>query len=558
MSTNANASDSAAFDLANYAPKLSMRLTSWTGNRAGERIWKKDPTFWPQAAPSDVQTRLGWLSLPTTMPPTIPDLRQFADAVRAEGFEHILLFGMGGSSLAPEVFARTFGSAPGFPDLVVVDSTHPEAVARLIRADAVGRTLFIVSSKSGTTLEPNAFFRYAWAKASAASPSPGKQFVAITDPGTPLQALAEQRGFRRCFLATSDVGGRYSALTAFGIVPCALIGHDPTALLASARSMSEACGPSVSVAENPGLRLGAALGELALAGRDKVIFLTSPGVSAFPSWVEQLIAESLGKQGRGLVPVPHESRPTESMGRRDGALVRLQLKGESDPAVESALNAASKEGMPVLRFEVADREELGREIFRWEFAVAAVGSVIGVNPFDQPDVELAKQLARDAMKPVAGAPAPTPSGVTPVAASSATLREQVEVWLETARPGDYIAIQAFLSPSAETAAAVSELGARLRDHTQLATTFGFGPRFLHSTGQMHKGGPPTGIFLQLVDEPTGDLEVPEMSMSFGRILKAQAAGDALALLQKGRRLLRVDLGADTVQGIRALQATLHR
>jgi len=476
--------------LGDYAAKVEGRLALWTQGRASERVWRKDPTFWPQASPSDVTTRLGWLTLPETMAATLADLRRFAADVRSEGFEHILLLGMGGSSLAPEVYVRTFGPAKGYPDLKVLDSTHPQAVTASIRPESIRRTLFIVSSKSGTTLEPNALFRYAWAKAGGTSANPGRQFVAITDPGTPLQALAQQRGFRRCFSATPDVGGRYSALTAFGLVPCAMVGHDPALLLESARRMGQACGPTIASEESPGLRLGAALGELALAGRDKVVFLTSPGLAAFPAWVEQLIAESLGKQGRGIVPVPHENRPVDPMGGHDAVLVWLRLTSEADPATERALDAAQAAGVPVLRFEAATPDDLGQEIFRWELAIASAGAVIDVNPFDQPDVELAKELAREAMKPAAGPPSGNPAPPPPVPASPSSLAGPLRTWLSSARPGDYIAIQAFLSPITEVARAVEKLGLGLRARSRLATTTGFGPRFLHSTGQMHKGGPP--------------------------------------------------------------------
>jgi len=550
MSTETVESGSPEFSLANYQPKLAMRLISWSGNHAGDRVWKKDATFWPQANPNDVATRLGWLTLPETMAPQAADLRDFAQAVRADGFEHVVLFGMGGSSLAPEVFARTFGPAPGFPDLTVLDSTHPAAVTARVPAETLGKTLFVVSSKSGTTLEPNAFFRYAWAKAGGPSGSPGKQFIAITDPGTPLAQLAEERHFRRCFLATPDVGGRYSALTAFGMVPFALLGHDPAGLLSAAGEMARWCGPSVPVDSNPGLRLGAALGELTVAHRDKVVFVTSPGIRAFPSWVEQLIAESLGKQGRGIVPVPSEPNATDPMGRRDMLLVRLRMRGEQDPATESALDAASHAGVPVLRFEVDGPLGLGPEIFRWEFAIAVAGAIIGVNPFDQPDVELAKELARQAMRGGDGSKAPAPPDALSLADPATVPR--LTAWIDSARAGDYIAIQAFLAPTESVAQGIEELAVRLRARSALATTFGFGPRFQHSTGQMHKGGPPIGLFLQLTDLPTADVEVPEMSISFARILAAQAAGDAQALAQKAQRIVRVNVGADAATGLRAL------
>ena len=539
-------------NLGTYATRISARLASWTHARASERIWRKDPSFWPQAPASDVASRLGWMSLPETMGPEVEGLRQFAKDVVADGFEHVLLLGMGGSSLAPEVYARTFGSASGYPDLRVLDSTHPEAVVSLVRPETIARTLFIVSSKSGTTLEPNAFFRYAWAKVNASNNNPGRQFVAITDPGTPLQALAQSRGFRRCYTATPDVGGRYSALTHFGLVPCATLGHDPGALLAAAHTMSRACGSSVRAEASPGLALGAALGELALAGHDKVVFLTSPGVGAFPAWVEQLIAESLGKLGRGIVPVPSEARATDTMGAHDAVYVRLRLRAELDPSVEGALDQLAGRGAPVLRFEVDRPDDLGGEIFRWELAIASAGTVIGVDPFDQPDVELAKELAREAMQPATPGAKAGPGLPAPVPAGSDQLPGALGSWLASSRPGDYVAVQAFLAPLEGARRGVEELAEAIRLRSRLATTMGFGPRFLHSTGQLHKGGPPSGLFLQLVDDVSADVPVPELSITFRRILRAQADGDAQALLQKHRRLLRVNVGADPVEGLLAV------
>ena len=542
-----------AATLGSYAPRVAARLETWDRTQASDRVWKKDPTFWPEADPKDVATRLGWLTLPQTMREQADDLRQFALEMREDGFEHAVLLGMGGSSLAPEVFARTFGSAPGFPDLTVLDSTHPDAVGSRIRSETAPRTLFIVSSKSGTTLEPNAFFRYAWSRLVAVNHEPGGNFVAITDPGTPLEALAERRKFRRVFRATPDVGGRYSALTSFGLVPAAVVGHDVRQLLDPALRMSERCGPSTRASVNPGLVLGATLGELALAGRDKIVFLTSRGIHSFPSWTEQLIAESLGKRGRGIVPVPDEPHPTDPLGGRDAVLVDVRLRAETDNEVDSAIDKAASAGTPVLRFAIDRAEELGQEIFRWEMAIASAGAVIGVNPFDQPDVELAKELAREAMKPAEAGSAPSASAPSPLGtAAPEELHRAVSAWLGLARPGDYIAVQAFLSPTDPVFAEIRALSERLRVRARLATTVGIGPRFLHSTGQLHKGGPPSGMFLQLIDRPARDLEVPEMAITFARILRAQADGDALALLEKQRRLLRIDVGTDAPHGIRAL------
>ncbi len=531
---------------------VRARLAAWSAPGASRRVWGADPRFWPQAPASDVTGRLGWLRAPSDGKARWPELAAFAEATLRDGFDRILLLGMGGSSLAPQVLAQTLPHGRGHPSFAVLDSTHPEAVRSHAEPLVPGRTLYLVSSKSGTTLEPNAFFRFFWEREASAPGDRGRRFVAITDPGTPLEQLARDRGFRRSFPGPADVGGRYSALTDFGLVPAALIGADGAGLLARAQAMAVRCGPEVPALEHPGLVLGAALGELARAGRDKVVFLPSRSLAAFPAWAEQLLAESLGKLGRGIVPVA-QTPPDELPDGPDVVLVSVELAGERDRAVAKALEARRAKGVPVLRFELASPLELGAEFFRWEFAVAACGSVLEVNPFDQPDVEHAKELARAAMGPAASTGGAGPYG-EPVDGARAAL----DGWLGLVRDHDYVAVQAFLAPSEATDAALARLASRLRERTGRVVTVGYGPRFLHSTGQLHKGGPPSGLYLQLVDEPTEDLPVPELGLTFGQVVRAQARGDRGALEEKHRRLLVVQLGDRALDGLASLGKAVGR
>ncbi len=539
-------------DLEAFERAVTHRLEAWEASEFGRKFWRKDPTLWPAAPPDVVLSRMGWIELPETMTERVPDLTEFSDEVREDGFERVVLLGMGGSSLAPEVFGKTFGPSKGHPNLHVLDSTHPEAVRRATADVDIRQVFFVVSSKSGTTLEPNSFFAYFWKEASNASEDPGQQFCAVTDSGTPLETLAEERGFRQCFTATSDVGGRYSALTEFGLVPAALLGVPIARLLDHARKMSKSCGPSVEVGKNPGLRLGAELGELARLGHDKVVFVTSPTLAAFPSWAEQLIAESTGKIGKGIVPVAGEVEPLESFDARDRLLVYLTVRGEEEEGIDSGLARLEAAGTPALVSELGDRHDLGGEFFRWEIAIAAAGTILEIDPYDQPDVERAKELAREAM---AAAPEPRSASSTVPRTSwgeEAAVRTALGSWQSKARSDDYVAIQAYLAPSALMDEALRALRGSLRTRLKLSTTLGYGPRFLHSTGQLHKGGPNSGLFLQLVDTPSEDLEVPPGKVTFARILRAQADGDALALAQKGRRVLSIDLGRDPMSALAGL------
>lgn len=533
-----------------HRKRVDERWGVWQKEKFGCRLWQKDPTLWSPKPVPEISDRLGWLTLPETMHEQVEDLKAFAEEVKAEGVRHAVLLGMGGSSLAPEVFQRTFNEQPGYPELIVLDSTHPSAVRAVEAQLDLPRTLFLVSSKSGTTTETLSFFRYFWNKVSQLTDHPGKQFIAITDPGTPLDKLAGERGFRRVFHAPPDVGGRYSALTVFGLVPAALIGVEVERILDRAWRMVEASAFCVPDSQNPCVALGSVLGELALAGRDKVTFIASSALSAFPVWIEQLIAESTGKDGKGIVPVVGEPPGSRDVYGQDRLFVHLGMDGDEGAEIERRIEDLEAAGHPWVRIRLFEKADLGQEFFLWEVAVAAAGAALGIHPFNQPDVELAKELARKAMQQKGREGKETETAVP--AAKREHLTRALKHWLAQVKPGDYIALQAFLQPTRETTAPLQEIRLALRNRLRLATTLGYGPRFLHSTGQLHKGGPNTALILQLVDEPVEDLAVPETEYSFGSLIHAQALGDFQALKQRGRRVLRVSLGREVGEGLKAV------
>ena len=544
-------------DLGAYRASVDARLVEWRAAGLGRRLWAKDPTVWFEEPVAEIVDRLGWLDLPGVMAARIEGIERFADQVCGEGTRHVVLLGMGGSSLAPEVFAAALGAGAPYPELIVLDSTHPAAVAEVERRIDIARTLFLVSSKSGTTLETLSLFRTFWRRAGQSGSGPGRRFVAITDAGSPLADLAAERGFRNTFLAPPDVGGRYSALSVFGMVPAALAGMNIRRLVAGAQAMAEACGPGVAETENPALVLGAALAELARSGRDKVTFLTSPALGALPAWIEQLIAESIGKDGIGIVPVAGEAPGDVDVYGDDRFFVSFTLAGdgpgEASGPMLSALIAA---GHPLARIELSDVTGLAQEMFRWQVAVAAAAAALGVHPFDQPDVEIAKELARQAMAPQGAETAEVDPADSIGTGDPEALREALSAWTGGARPGDYVALQAYLAPTEGTTKALTDIRLALRDRLTLAVTLGFGPRFLHSTGQLHKGGPDNGLFLQLVDRPDDDIAIPETGYGFAALISAQALGDLAALEQRRRRVLRIDLGTDTASGLAALAKAL--
>ncbi|MEJ2422314.1 MAG: phosphoheptose isomerase, partial [Acidobacteriota bacterium] len=533
---------------------VENRLSQWERDRFGERLWNKDFTLWSKEHVPEITDRLGWLELPQSMPERTDEILALADSLKKDGIKKVVLLGMGGSSLAPDVFSKTFEPEGGAPALSVLDSTHPDAVKGMDESIDPAKTFFVVSSKSGTTLETLSLFRYFWSRVKGVSETPGRHFAAVSDPGTPLADLARERGFRKIFAANPEVGGRYSALTHFGLVPAGLMGVDIRAVLESGRTMAAACGPEVAAGDNPGLRLGAALGEFALQGRDKVTFLASPALSAVPIWMEQLIAESTGKTGKGIVPVADEPLGDVEAYGPDRFFAAFFLKGDGAPELESRLNALEEAGHPVARFALESKTDLGGIFFLWETAVAAAGAVLGIQPFNQPDVQLAKELAKKAMSGEGGG---SESDVETVAASSNGFGGRLKAWMDLARGGDYAALQAYLAPDEHVWKALQEIRTALRARLGTAVTVGYGPRFLHSTGQLHKGGPNTGLFLQIVDRPDDAVPVPETDFNFRDLIHAQTVGDYRAMKQRDRRVIRVDLGKDPGGGLkRILEAVL--
>jgi glucose-6-phosphate isomerase len=533
------------------------------------RLWAGDPDLWRPGEPAHaaiIRQRLGWLRVATTMQGEIDRLAAFANEVRRAGFRQAVLLGMGGSSLAPEVLRRTFGVAPGYLDLAVLDTTDPATILRTERGLDLPRTLFIVASKSGTTIETTAQFAYFYERLrTLRGRVAGEQFVAITDPGTPLAELARDRGFRAAFLNPPDIGGRYSALSLFGLVPAALLGLDLRGLLERATQMMAACGPEVPAAENPGLALGVTLAVQALAGRDKVTLVLPPPLASFGAWVEQLVAESTGKEGRGILPVDGEPLGMPVVYGRDRVFVALRMAGAADAAQAQRLAALEAAGHPVVRLDLADVLALGGEFFRWAFATAVAGALLGVNPFDEPNVQESKDATKRVLAAAAEGqlPEPEPALVAEGLAlygdvAGGALDQALAAFLAQARDGDYLALHAYLPYDPAIAEALQTLRVALRDRLRLATTVGFGPRFLHSTGQLHKGGPNNGLFLQLTADDVEDAAVPGEAYTFGVLKRAQALGDFVALRARGRRIVRIHLGADALAGLRLLDAAARR
>jgi transaldolase/glucose-6-phosphate isomerase len=547
-----NETDILTLNLGEYEEKVKKRLDFWEQQEFSRRLWKKDPTLWFSDYRPEITDRLGWLDLPEKMQEKATELISWAGQVRKEGVSHVVLLGMGGSSLAAEVFQKTFGPAPGFPGLIVLDSTHPLAIQTVEKKLDLSHTLFIVSSKSGTTLETISLYRYFWEKVKENKETPGRSFIAISDKGSPLVQMARERNFRKTFLPFTDVGGRFSAFTEFGLVPAALLGMDIRGLLDKGRLAAEKSGASIPVKQNPGLILGAVLGELG-PFRDKLAILTSPSLSGFPAWMEQLLAESTGKEGNGIVPLVAEPLFLPEIYSCDRIFAALTLDEERDKDLEKLLLALEALGHPTIRIHLHEKLDLGLEIFRWELAAAAAGSVLGIHPFNQPDVQLAKDLARRAMEKNKGDKKGT-KGVEEAISidEDKILVSGLKTWISSARPDDYVSLQAYLAPSPETTRFLENLRSLFTSHTRLPATTGYGPRFLHSTGQLHKGGPNTALVLQIVDEPREDLSVPETNFSFASLIQAQALGDYRALLHRNRRVLRINV-KDSNQGLRRLE-----
>ena len=552
--------------LGDYQGVVAQTLQLLEDERAVNRIWRRDPTLWSNdpAQGKEIGHRLGWLHLHETMRGQLPALRAFATEAQAAGLRRAVHLGMGGSSLAPEVLREVLGVTPGYLDLVVLDSTDPAQIRRTANSGTLTETLFIVASKSGTTAETSNLYVYfsdlvlSYLGKDAAA----RHFCVITDPGTALEVLAcdEQLPF---FSNQADIGGRFSALSLFGLLPAALLGLDLTRLLDQAQVMATACAPERPIAQNPGAQLGAVLGALAgLPGqpRDKLTLLTSSELASFGVWVEQLVAESTGKEGVGILPVVGESLPVAKYGN-DRVFVYLRLEGSDNHANDTLVSELAELGQPCVVLPVSERYDLAGQFFLWEFATAVVGALLGINPFDQPNVEIAKTQARASLARYeeshtleVGAPAlahnplsfygPDFAATTPTAYLDAFLRGALQ--------GDYLALMAYIDRRPDYEAALQAIRQRLGERLSLATTLGFGPRFLHSTGQLHKGGANNGLFILLVQDEPDDLAIPGRSYSFGVLKHAQALGDLAALQSAGRRIICINLGSDVGAGLRAL------
>lgn len=539
-------------ELGSLAAPVKARVKALDADAAAQKIASIDPSFWTNdpAGQAEIKKRLGWLDAPKASQALIPGLKSLlADCLDA-GYKRMLLLGMGGSSLSPEVLSLTFGSQKNQGmSLIILDSTDPGQVKEAENASPMDETLYIVASKSGTTSEIHAYMEYFWAKAvDAYANNAGQHFIAITDPGSKLESLAQERRFRAVFSADPTVGGRYSALIAFGIVPAVLLGLDLEKYLSHAEEMAAQCQPDVPAGRNPGLVLGAVLGEAALHKQDKITILTDPAVNSLGSWLEQLIAESSGKQGKGMIPVDIEpAAPAKSYGN-DRLFVYVRNNGSLDAEIE-ALRAA---GHPAITLQMPDIYFLGSEFFRWEYATGVACAVIGVNAFDQPDVQDNKTRTKDKISAYQKAGSfvqETPIWENenvqifgqkfPAIDQAKSLPEVVSLFLKQTRSGDYVALNAYLPRNAKNLEQLQAVRKEILLQTGCATTLGFGPRFLHSTGQLHKGGPDSGIFLQITADPVQDIDIPEQGITFGTLEKAQALGDLEALLARDRRAIRV-------------------
>jgi transaldolase / glucose-6-phosphate isomerase len=556
------------------ADKVSEAVADWQKSGKSRRLWGRDAGLWTGA---DEKGWLGWLDVTDDQLAHIGPLTEAAREVVNSGVLHAVLLGMGGSSLGAEVIRETFGTIKGFPELHVLDSIVPEQIAAIEHAVDLRRTMFIVSSKSGTTLEPNILLQYFMERMRQAVGEhlAGGHFVVITDPGSALQRVAERDRLRQVFFGRPDIGGRYSVLSNFGLVPAAIMGVDVGRLLDRTGLMVHSCAASVPAGQNPGVILGAVLGRAAGAGRDKLTLIASPAISSIGAWLEQLIAESTGKQGKGVIPVNGEEVGSPGVYGADRLFIYMRLDSDADPSQDAAVDALEHAGHPVVRIDVADTYDIGQEFFRWEMAVAVAGSLIGINPFDQPDVEASKVATRVLTSAfertgvlLADPPIYEESGISlftdarntgaleKTLDSDRSLAGYLRAHLNRLKEGDYFAILAYLAMNQTHREVLQAMRHTVRDRKRVATSLGFGPRFLHSTGQAYKGGPNSGVFLQITCDDAQDISVPGQGYSFGVATAAEARGDFTVLVERDRRALRVHLGADVRGGLHALQAAL--
>ena len=558
------------------ATAVKATMTDWQSGAKMQRLWQRDASLWTG---SDEANWLGWLDIVDEQIAQQDQLQKLAKEVQARGFQHVLLLGMGGSSLCPEVLRKTFGRITHFPDLHVLDSTDPAQVKWFEHQIDIPKTLFIVSSKSGSTLEPNIFKQYFFERTRQAvgATKVGSHFIAITDPGSHMQQVAEGDRFLHIFAGRPSIGGRYSALSNFGMVPAAAMGVDTRKFLARAADMARACGPGVAMEDNSGAALGVILGTAAKSGRDKVTIITSPAISDLGAWLEQLLAESTGKIGKGIIPVDREALGSPEVYGNDRVFAYVRLESGADAGQDTKVAALEKAGHPVVRLAMNDIYDLGAEFFRWEIATAVAGSIIGINAFNQPDVEASKIATRNLTseyEKTGSLPAEksiledssiklftdekNAADLVKAAGGSASLASYIKAHLDRIKAGDYFATLGYIQMNAEHEQALQTLRHSVRDKKRVATCLGFGPRFLHSTGQAYKGGPNSGVFLQITCDDSVELPVPGQKYTFGVVKAAQARGDFQVLAERGRRALRVHLGNNLKAGLATLQAAVQK
>ena len=560
--------DRQTFDLGKYQKDMEKQVADLQEKDFNVHLWRKDAGLW-KSDPKDqegIRNSLGWLHVPEKMEDNLRDLNAFKEEIRKAGFRYVLHMGMGGSSLTPLVFERTFKpGANGLP-LTVLDSTDPATILNIERTLPLADTLFIIASKSGTTAEPLAFGEYFYDKIKQLKGErAGENFCVITDPDTPLVNTAQQRVYRKTFLNFPDIGGRYSALSYFGLVPAVLMGMDVSELLERSLRMVHACASCVPAHENPGLMLGAALGELALKhNRNKVTLLVPEAISSLGMWLEQLLAESTGKQGTGLLPVAGEPLGEPGVYGEDRVFIHIRIKDTADEALERGVSALRKAGQPVITIHLDGLLDLGQEFFRWEIATATAGAILGINAFDQPNVQESKDntnrlltMVRNQGKLPEEKPSLTRDPLKLYFDEKAsTVTDTLKQFLDQARPGDYLALMAYITENPANDKSLQEIRVALQDHLHIATTVGYGPRFLHSTGQFHKGGPNTGLFLQLTADDAEDIPIPGAPYTFGTFKRAQALGDLEALQKHGRQVGRIHLGSNAEEGLMAFKEDL--
>ncbi len=553
------------------ADDVNASLEEWKKSGKLKRLWQKDASLWTRA---DEDKWLGWLDITEKQIEDLDKLKNIAADIKQASFKNALLLGMGGSSLCPEVLRKTFGKAAGYPDLQVLDSTDPAQIKSIEESVDLASTICIVSSKSGTTLEPNIYKQYFFdrVKAKVGEKEVGNRFIAITDPGSKMQRVAEKDKFRKIFMGVPSIGGRYSALSNFGMVPAAVMGMDVSKFLKNTQKMVEACGLDTDAVANPGVTLGTILGIAANQGRDKITIITSPGIFDLGAWLEQLLAESTGKSGKGIIPIDRERLAKPEAYGDDRVFAYLRLESDPDKEQSAEVDALAKAGNPVVRMVVPDIYNLGQEFFRWEIATAVAGALIGINAFNQPDVEASKLETRkltteyeSSGKLPPESPFFTGDGAklyadvknTAELKGGGTLTGFLKKHLSRIGSGDYFAVLGYITMNEAHEEALEAIRLAVRDNKKVATVLGFGPRFLHSTGQAYKGGPNSGVFLQITCDDAVDILVPGQKYTFGVVKAAQARGDFAVLAERGRRALRVHLGKDVAAGLATLSKAVH-